>query len=225
MNEAHTQPMLDSRSKTPTLAQAAANSKALKTPVPVAKATVAKPAAKAKPAVDQKAKAAADKAKAVEKAKADKEKAKAKLAREEARTEAKENKAKEKRVAAKSREEARAKAKAERIAAGGADRLVPANLSTYRYDKENKTAGGHVSVDSGDAMATKLRGKSLDEVYAMAAATLKEPEKDLRTKYAALNVGMQRMNLGNRMRAAVTGPKVAKEAPKAKAPATAKAKK
>ena len=72
----------------------------------------------------------------------------------------------------------------------------------YVHDKENKTSGGHVSVNNGDEIAQKLLGKDLDQVYAMAAKALKEDEADLRSKYGHLNVGMQRMNLGNRMRAA-----------------------
>ena len=72
----------------------------------------------------------------------------------------------------------------------------------YVRDKEHKTAGGHVSVNNGDEIATKLLGKDLDQVYAMAAKALKEDEADLRKKYGHLNPGMARMNLGNRMRAA-----------------------
>lgn len=72
----------------------------------------------------------------------------------------------------------------------------------YHKDKAKKTAGGHTSVDSNDALAQKLRGKDLDHVYKEAARILKEPESALRAKYKGLNVGMQRMNLGNRMRAA-----------------------
>jgi hypothetical protein len=72
----------------------------------------------------------------------------------------------------------------------------------YVHDKENKTAGGHVSVNNGDEIAKKLISKDLDTVYAMAAKALKEDEADLRKKYEHLNPGMQRMNLGNRMRAA-----------------------
>jgi hypothetical protein len=71
----------------------------------------------------------------------------------------------------------------------------------YTHDKEHKTAGGNVSVNNGDAIAASLIGKDLDAVYAAAAKTLKEDEKDLRAKYKHLNPGMQRMNLGNRMRA------------------------
>lgn len=72
----------------------------------------------------------------------------------------------------------------------------------YVHDKEKRTAGGHVSVHNGDEIATKLLGKDLDQVYTMAARQLKEDEADLRKKYKHLNTGMQRMNLGNRMRAA-----------------------
>ena len=85
----------------------------------------------------------------------------------------------------------------------GAPRLVPANLESYVRDTEHKTAGGHVSVHCGDEVAEKLLGKSLDQVYAMAAKALKEDEKALRAKYKNLNVGMQRMNLGNRIRGAL----------------------
>lgn len=72
----------------------------------------------------------------------------------------------------------------------------------YHKDKENKTVGGHVSVDNNDKLAKELRGKDLDTVYKAAAKLLKEPEADLRKRYKHLNPGMQRMNLGNRMRAA-----------------------
>lgn len=67
------------------------------------------------------------------------------------------------------------------------------------YEKV-KNASGHTSYDNGDDVATKLRGKTLDEVYAHAAKALKEQEKDLRAKYKHLNPGMQRMSLGNRLR-------------------------
>ncbi len=67
------------------------------------------------------------------------------------------------------------------------------------YEKV-KNASGHTSYDNGDDVATKLRGKTLEEVYAYASKQLKEPEKDLRAKYKHLNSGMQRMSLGNRLR-------------------------
>jgi hypothetical protein len=75
-----------------------------------------------------------------------------------------------------------------------------------------KSAGGNSSLDCGDDLAEKLRGMELDEVYALAAKKLDMPEKVLRQRYAKLNIGMQRMNLGNRMRAGTK----AKAAPKAR---------
>lgn len=79
-----------------------------------------------------------------------------------------------------------------------------------------KSAGGNSSLDCGDDLATKLRGMELDEVYALASKKLELPEKVLRARYANLNVGMQRMNLGNRMRAGTKGaPKAAPKARKA----------
>lgn len=227
--QSNARPVHNQTAKTPTLAQSAAAAKNLK-PEAVkaaaqANAKEAKPAklaadpkvaetiAKAK--ADAKAKAEAAKveaqaAKEVAKKAADAAKAEAKAKATEAATKAKEEKAQAQaaKAAEKAKEQAakilaRAEAQAARIAAGGKDRLVPANLATYHVDKERKTAGGHASVDSNDDLAQKLRGLSIDEVYKHAADVLKEPEADLRAKYAHLNVGMQRMNMGNRMRAAV----------------------
>ncbi len=96
---------------------------------------------------------------------------------------------------------AKAKAKAKPKTPAG-DRLVPADLSKYHKDTVKKTAGGHPSVDSNDKLAVKLRGLTLDEVYSEASKVLNEPVKALKAKYEHLNAGMQRMNLGNRMRAA-----------------------
>lgn len=220
-------PILNQTAQTGDLAAIAAKTAALDKAHPNTAAKPAAPATK-KPAMSDKdklaaekakaklaaekeaAKAKAEKEKAAAKAKADKEKAAAKEQAEKAKAKEKAEKAKAKEAAdkAKAAEKAKAqaereKARAERLAAGGKDRLVPANLAAYHVDKEKKTAGGHASVDSDDELAQKLRGLSIDEVYKHAAAVLKEPEADLRAKYAHLNVGMQRMNLGNRMRAAV----------------------
>jgi len=71
------------------------------------------------------------------------------------------------------------------------------NLDNY---EKVKAPGGGTSYHNGDAVAEKLAGKSLDDVYAFAAKTLKEDVKDLKKKYEHLNVGMQRMALGNRLR-------------------------
>lgn len=65
-----------------------------------------------------------------------------------------------------------------------------------------KTAEGNTSLNCGDATAKSLAGKTLDDVYKLAAKATGIAEKALRSKYAKLNPGMQRMNLGNRMRAA-----------------------
>jgi hypothetical protein len=71
------------------------------------------------------------------------------------------------------------------------------DLSHY---EKTKAPGGGTSYHNGDAVAEKLAGKSLDDAYVVAAKTLKVDEKELRKQYAHLNVGMQRMSLGNRMR-------------------------
>lgn len=68
--------------------------------------------------------------------------------------------------------------------------------------KANVSAGGNATMDNGDELAKKLRGVELDDVYAAASKVLGESQAALRAKYAHLNPGMQRMNLGNRMRAA-----------------------
>jgi hypothetical protein len=79
-----------------------------------------------------------------------------------------------------------------------------------------KTASGSKVVDNGDTVAVLLRGKTLDEAYAAAAADMtgwthkkfsasgsKDAaaiEKQLRDAYGHLNLGQQRMNLGNVLR-------------------------
>jgi outer membrane biosynthesis protein TonB len=82
----------------------------------------------------------------------------------------------------------------------------PVNLENY---EKAKAPGGGTSYHNGDQVAERLAGKTLDEVYTLAAKTLKEDEKALRAKYKHLNVGMQRMALGNRMRTVLI-PKEAK---------------
>ena len=53
-------------------------------------------------------------------------------------------------------------------------------------------------IDCGDPIAAELRDLTLDEVYELAEGLGLE---GLRAKYAKLNPGQQRMNLGNRLRA------------------------
>lgn len=81
------------------------------------------------------------------------------------------------------------------------DRLVPADLSTYHIDKDKKTANGNPSVDCDDKVAVMLRGKDLKSVYELVAKQVEdETVVSLKKKYGHLNVGMQRMNLGNKLR-------------------------
>lgn len=65
-----------------------------------------------------------------------------------------------------------------------------------------KSASGNFSLDNGDLTALQLRGQPLDEVYKIAAELTNRPEPELRNRYSHLNVGMQRMNLGNLIRRA-----------------------
>src|SRR5262245_34581350 len=78
----------------------------------------------------------------------------------------------------------------------------PGYVKKYHKDSKNRTSGGHISVDNGDKLASALRGLELKEVYERAAKLLGESVQSLKSKYGKLNPGMQRMNLGNRMRAA-----------------------
>jgi hypothetical protein len=64
-----------------------------------------------------------------------------------------------------------------------------------------KDKAGKLHIDCADDVATMLRGKGLDDIYVLVAKKSETPEKELRAKYTHLNVGMQRMNLGNRLRA------------------------
>lgn len=108
---------------------------------------------------------------------------------------------------ATSKEKIVAKAKKKSTAKG--ERTIggkSVDLSSYN---KTKSAAGGVSFNNGDGVAKKLEGKTLDEVYKIAAKELKTPEADLRAKYKKLNPGMQRMSLGNRLRG---GPKEAKKA-------------
>lgn len=95
------------------------------------------------------------------------------------------------------------KAAVKKTSSGALIRTVAGREHDISGYEKVKNASGHTSYDNGDDVATKLRGKTLDEVYAHAAKVLKEPEKELRKKYEHLNAGMQRMSLGNRLRKVV----------------------
>ena len=55
-------------------------------------------------------------------------------------------------------------------------------------------------VATGDDLAVVLAGHGLDVIYSAAAVVLSTDESELRQRYAHLNPGQQRMNLGNRIR-------------------------
>lgn len=80
-------------------------------------------------------------------------------------------------------------------------RVVDTEYQVDHYVK-CKSASGNSSLDNGDITALQLRGQPLDEVYKIAAEITNRPEPELRNRYAHLNVGMQRMNLGNIIRSA-----------------------
>jgi colicin import membrane protein len=90
---------------------------------------------------------------------------------------------------------------ASKPATEGKERLVPADLSHYVLH-EDKTASGRRKIDIDDETAEKLRELDLEGTYKYAASVLDETAKELKARYANLNLGMQRMNLGNRIRKA-----------------------
>lgn len=77
---------------------------------------------------------------------------------------------------------------------------VKADVSSY---VRVKTAAGHTSLHNGDAVASKLAGKELKDVYALVAKEVDIPKSQLVARYQHLNAGMQRMNLGNVLRGAL----------------------
>lgn len=79
--------------------------------------------------------------------------------------------------------------------------LIQADLGGYTRG-EGVTAGGNQTLDIGDTVANKLRGKDIEACYSIAAKAVGETVKALKDRYGHLNLGMQRMNLGNRMRGA-----------------------
>lgn len=72
-------------------------------------------------------------------------------------------------------------------------------LSERNYTKV-KAHSGRASLDCNDNVAVLLRGQSLDKCYEIASDVLDQSIAKLKTKYAHLNPGQQRMCLGNRMR-------------------------
>lgn len=75
--------------------------------------------------------------------------------------------------------------------------IVKVNRDRYQT---TRTAAGSKSLHSGDEVALTLDGLNVEDLYKISDKILGE---DFRERYAKLNVGMQRMNLGNRIRAKV----------------------
>ncbi len=65
------------------------------------------------------------------------------------------------------------------------------------------SGSGKRTKNCGDEIASALDGFTLEEVQKVASEMRDIPVKDLSEKYAHLNIGQQRMNLGNLIRGAV----------------------
>ena len=87
------------------------------------------------------------------------------------------------------------------------------NIDRSKY-VAGRTASGTKSLSNGDEVATAIAGIPLDELYTVCDKVC--GENDYRTRYAKLNPGMQRMNLGNRLRGQVN--KIDKENEKSDKP-------
>jgi colicin import membrane protein len=74
------------------------------------------------------------------------------------------------------------------------------NLEKY---VKGVSGSGKRTLRTNDPIAAALDGFTLDEVYAVASKMTEITQKDLKEKYGHLNIGMQRMNLGNRIRGVV----------------------
>ena len=97
------------------------------------------------------------------------------------------------------------------------DKLIKADLDHY-VKGAGVTNSGRPTVDIDDVVAKALRGDDLEVLYPRVAAWLQlmgretigrgskkmeVTEDNLRQRYSRLNVGMQRMNLGNILRGAM----------------------
>lgn len=76
------------------------------------------------------------------------------------------------------------------------------DLSRY-FVSDVRTPAGRRTLDCADDISVQLRGLSITEVYDEASKVLGESVESLTKQYEHLNIGMQRMNLGNRIRGAI----------------------
>lgn len=93
-----------------------------------------------------------------------------------------------------------AEALAEEAEMGKIRRCVNTTYNPSHYVKA-KSKSGHATLHNGDRVALDLGKMTLDEIYTHVAMMTGHDETALRKIYAHLNPGMQRMNLGNRLRA------------------------
>lgn len=91
-----------------------------------------------------------------------------------------------------------AKKVADEVPASRGKTVVP--LEAHRAYQRVPDKKGKVHVCNGDGVAQLLLNKEINEIYEIVAKKTGIAEKELRAKYHTLNLGMQRMNLGNRLR-------------------------
>jgi hypothetical protein len=83
-------------------------------------------------------------------------------------------------------------------------KVDPLYLPQYEaYTAVRKDGTQIRSIDKGDAIAVMLRGQPLETTYKDAAAATGIAIVSLKDRFAHLNPGMQRMNLGNMIRRAM----------------------
>lgn len=70
------------------------------------------------------------------------------------------------------------------------------NIDRTKYSA-TRSASGSKSLSNGDEVASTLEGLTIEGLFAIGDTLLGE---DFRKRYADLNAGMQRMNMGNRIR-------------------------
>jgi colicin import membrane protein len=90
-----------------------------------------------------------------------------------------------------------AKPEADKPEADKKEPTVKANRDKY---VDTRSASGAKSLSNGDEVAVAIQGFDLKQVYTTASGIMGVPVAELEAKYKHLNTGMQRMNLGNRIR-------------------------
>lgn len=83
-------------------------------------------------------------------------------------------------------------------------KTMSSTLSKYRAKYEPSiSANGRKSLNTGDLFARLVSGASAPEVCALADAIMATEKGHHAARYSKLNIGQQRMNSGNRVRAAI----------------------